>query len=142
MISNELNDQYIPNSIAVYDPRADIADYVNTTSDHGPVIARFELKAATLSIPDFETKNGYFVQAFPNPTTDVVNVVVKTNTDKKLKFKLYDITGHLVGNPVEINSSEDFSTTAVPVNYLPSGIYVYALTENNKIVYKGKIIKN
>ena len=142
MISNELNDQYIPNSIAVYDPRVDIADYVNTTSDHGPVIARFELKAATLSIPDFETKNGYFVQAFPNPTTDVVNVVVKTNNDKKLKFKLYDITGHLVGNPVEINSSEDFSTTAVPVNYLPSGIYVYTLTENNKIVYKGKIIKN
>jgi hypothetical protein len=42
--SNELTDEYVPNSIAVYDPRTDISNYVNTTSDHGPVIARFELK--------------------------------------------------------------------------------------------------
>jgi hypothetical protein len=42
--SNELKDEYVPNSITVYDPRTDISNYVNTTSDHGPVIARFELK--------------------------------------------------------------------------------------------------
>ncbi|TRX36445.1 T9SS type A sorting domain-containing protein [Flavobacterium sp. ZT3R18] len=42
--SNELTDEYVTNSIAVYDPRTDISNYVNTTSDHGPVIARFELK--------------------------------------------------------------------------------------------------
>jgi hypothetical protein len=140
MISNELNDQYIENSIAVYDPRNDIANYTNTTSDHGPVIARFELKP-TLSVIDFETKNGYFVQAYPNPTTDVVNVIVKTATDKKLKLKFYDVSGHLIGNPVEINATQDLNTTAVPVSYLQSGIYFYTLTENNKIVYKGKIIK-
>jgi endonuclease/exonuclease/phosphatase family metal-dependent hydrolase len=42
--SNELTDEYVPNSIAVYDPRTDIPNYVNTTSDHGPIIARFEFK--------------------------------------------------------------------------------------------------
>ncbi|MFH7018218.1 choice-of-anchor J domain-containing protein [Flavobacterium sp. FlaQc-47] len=141
MISNELNDDYIQNSIAVYDPRTDIANYTNTTSDHGPVIARFELKATNLSTIDYETKNGYFVQAFPNPTTDVLNVVVKANNDKILKLNLYDISGHLVTKPVEINANQDLSTTVIPVNYLQSGIYVYTLTENNKIVYKSKIIK-
>ncbi|MFZ0597030.1 MAG: T9SS type A sorting domain-containing protein, partial [Flavobacterium sp.] len=141
MISNELNDDYIQNSIAVYDPRTDIANYTNTTSDHGPVIARFELKATNLSTIDYETKNGYYVQAFPNPTTDVLNVVVKANNDKILKLNLYDISGHLVTKPVEINANQDLSTTVIPVNYLQSGIYVYTLTENNKIVYKSKIIK-
>ena len=141
MISNELNDQYIANSIAVYDPRNDINNYTNTTSDHGPVIARFELKSSNLSTIDFETKNGYAVQAYPNPTTDVVNVIVKTNTDKKLKLKFYDVSGHLLGNPVDINATQDVSTTAVPVSYLQTGIYFYTLTENNKVVYKGKIIK-
>ncbi len=141
IISNELNDQYIPNSTFVYDPRADIFNYVETTSDHGPVIARFELKPTNLSTIDFETKNGYFVQAFPNPVTDVVNVSVKTTTDRNLKLRFYDISGHLVGNPVEVNATQDLSTTAIPVNYLRSGIYVYTLTENNKVVYKGKIIK-
>jgi endonuclease/exonuclease/phosphatase family metal-dependent hydrolase len=141
MISNELNDQYVPNSIAVYDPRSDILNYINTTSDHGPVIARFELKEPVLSTIDYETKNGYYVQAFPNPTTDVVHVTVKSKTDKNLKIKFYDIAGHLVGNPVELSATQDLSTTAIPVSYLQSGIYVYTLSENNKVVYKGKIIK-
>lgn len=141
IISNELSDQYIPNSISVYDPRNDIPNYITTTSDHGPVIARFDLKAANLSTIDFENKNGFYVQAFPNPTTDVVNVVVKSKNDKNLKLKFYDITGHLVGNPVEINATQDLSTTAIPVGYLQTGIYVYTLSENNKVVYKGKIIK-
>lgn len=141
MISNELKDDYIAKSIGVYDPRNDIANYTNTTSDHGPVIARFELKASNLSTIDFETKNGYFVQAYPNPTTDLVNVIVKTKEDKKLKLKFYDLSGHLLGNPVEINATQDLSTTAVPVSYFQSGIYFYTLSENNKVVYKGKIIK-
>gem|GEM_PF-387572 len=50
IISNELTNEYIPNSIAVYDPRLDIPNYVNTTSDHGPVIARFDFKKAVQSI--------------------------------------------------------------------------------------------
>ena len=140
IISNELNDQYIPGSISVYDPRADILNYLDTTSDHGPVIARFEL-TPTLSTIDFENKKGYFVQAFPNPTTDVLNVVVKTQNDKNLKLKIYDITGHQIGNAVEVNATQDLSTTVVPVSYLSTGIYVYTLTENNKVIYKGKIIK-
>lgn len=140
MISNELNDQYIQNSTAVYDPRTEIANYTTTTSDHGPVIARFQL-TGNLSTIDFETKNGYLVQAFPNPATDVLNVVVKTNTDKSLKLKIYDISGHLVSSSIQINATQDLSTTAIPVSHLSSGIYVYTLSENNKVVYKGKIIK-
>ena len=54
VVSNELSDEYIPNSIAVYDPRTDISNYTNTTSDHGPVIARFELKEGNLATIDFE----------------------------------------------------------------------------------------
>jgi hypothetical protein len=50
IVSNELTNDYIPNSVAVYDPRLDIPNYVNTTSDHGPVIARFDLKKAEQSI--------------------------------------------------------------------------------------------
>ncbi|WP_316635740.1 T9SS-dependent choice-of-anchor J family protein [uncultured Flavobacterium sp.] len=139
IISNELKDQYIKNSIAVYDPRTDIANYVNTTSDHGPVIARFELKADMLSTIDFGTKNKYAVKAYPNPVTDQLNVVVKTEENKNFKFRLYDLHGHLVGNSVEINGNQN--TTVIPVNNLQSGIYIYTLTENNKVIYSDKIIK-
>lgn len=140
LISNELTDDYIPNSIAVYDPRTDIANYTNTTSDHGPVIARFELKG-NLSIIDFENNNKLAVQVFPNPVTDVVNVFVKSKTDKKLKLRLYDTNGRLSVNPVDVMTSQDVTATAIPVSHLQKGIYIYTLTENNKVVFKGKVIK-
>lgn len=141
VISNELTDQYIPNSIAVYDPRADIPSYTTTTSDHGPVIARFELKPDNLSTTDFETQNGYFVQAYPNPALDVVNVVVKTNQDKKLKLKLYDMSGRLVISPVDIKDTQEKSDSVIQISNLKTGVYIYTLTENNKVIYSSKIIK-
>lgn len=141
IISNELTDQYIPNSIAVYDPRTDITNYVNTTSDHGPVIARFELKKDNLSTVDFQTKNGYFVQAYPNPASDVVNIAVKTNDDKNLKLRLYDMSGRLVASPVEIKGTPEKSDSVIQISNLKTGIYMYTLTENNKVIYSSKIIK-
>ncbi len=39
--SNELTTAYVGNSITVEDPRAYISNYINTTSDHLPVSARF-----------------------------------------------------------------------------------------------------
>ena len=141
VISNELTDEYIQNSIAVYDPRTDIPNYTTTTSDHGPVVARFELKEDNLGTIDFEASKAFAVKVFPNPATDIVNLVVKSATDKKLKLRFYDSNGRLTGNPVEVRANQDITTTAVPVNYLQRGFYIYTVTENNKVVFKGKVIK-
>jgi hypothetical protein len=141
VVSNELTDEYIPNSIAVYDPRTDISNYTNTTSDHGPVIARFELKEDNLATIDFENNNGFAIKTFPNPATDVVNILIKSRTEKDLKLRLYDINGRLTARPVDLKSNEDITTTLIPVSHLQKGIYIYTLTENNKVVFKDKIIK-
>ncbi|MDQ6531905.1 T9SS-dependent choice-of-anchor J family protein [Flavobacterium sp. LHD-85] len=140
LISNELNDDYITNSIAVYDPRNDIANYTTTTSDHGPVIARFELKQDVLSTPDFG-KNKYFVKAYPNPATDVLNFDVKTTQGRDLKIRLYDFNGRVIGNPISVKNESEVSTAVVAVGNLVSGVYFYTVTENNKVIFKDKIIK-
>ncbi|MGN7808171.1 T9SS type A sorting domain-containing protein [Flavobacterium johnsoniae] len=142
LISSELNEDYIANSITVYDPRNDIANYTTTTSDHGPVIARFNLKQDVLSTPDFGTKNGFYVKAYPNPTSDVINFTVKTNESKNLKLRLYDLNGRALGNPIDIQSSEEVNTTVMSLRNLNAGLYIYTLSENNKVVYKNKILKN
>ncbi|KAF2342515.1 T9SS-dependent choice-of-anchor J family protein [Flavobacterium tistrianum] len=140
LISNELNDDYIANSIAVYDPRNDIANYTTTTSDHGPVIARFQLKQDVLSTPDFG-KNKYFVKAYPNPATDVLNFDVKTTQGRDLKIRLYDFNGRAIGNPISVKNESEVSTAVVAVGNLVSGVYFYTVTENNKVIYKDKVIK-
>ncbi len=43
VISTELNNSYIDHSTAVEDARTYVTNYINTTSDHLPVIARFQL---------------------------------------------------------------------------------------------------
>ncbi|MBO9586196.1 MAG: choice-of-anchor J domain-containing protein [Flavobacterium sp.] len=141
LISNELNDDYIPKSIAVYDPRNDIANYITTTSDHGPVIARFELKQDVLSTPDFGAKNKYFVKAYPNPATDVLNFDVKTAQGRDLKIRLYDFNGRAIGNPISVKNESEVSTAVVAVGNLVSGVYFYTVTENNKVIFKDKVIK-
>ncbi|MXO06237.1 T9SS-dependent choice-of-anchor J family protein [Flavobacterium sp. HBTb2-11-1] len=140
LISNELNDDYIDKSIAVYDPRNDIANYTTTTSDHGPVIARFELKQDVLSTPDFG-KNQYFVKAYPNPAADVLNFDVKTTQGRDLKIRLYDFNGRAIGNPISVKNESEVSTAVVAVGNLVSGVYFYTVTENNKVIFKDKVIK-
>ncbi|WP_163407583.1 T9SS-dependent choice-of-anchor J family protein [Flavobacterium ajazii] len=140
VISNELTDEYIPNSIAVYDPRTDITNYTTTTSDHGPVIARFELKSDNLGTVDFDNVD-FIAKVFPNPATDAINLQVKSNLDKNLKLRLYDSNGRLTGSTVDVKAGQDISTTVIPVTHLQSGFYIYTLTENNKVIFKGKVLK-
>ncbi|WP_433833258.1 choice-of-anchor J domain-containing protein [Flavobacterium anhuiense] len=140
LISSELNDDYIANSISVYDPRNDIANYTTTTSDHGPVIARFELKQDVLSIPDFG-KNQYFVKAYPNPATDILNFDIKTTQGRDLKIRLYDFSGRAIGNPINVKNESEVSTAVVAVGNFVSGVYFYTVTENNKVIFKDKVIK-
>lgn len=136
--SNELNDQYISNSTAVYDPRNDISNYVTTTSDHGPVIARFALTAdAPLAISQYQKENQNILKAYPNPTKNILNFQI--NTDKKSTITLYDLNGKIVGKPYEFYG--DKTPLSFDISQLRSGIYLYTLSQENKVVYSDKFIK-
>ena len=55
IISNELTNSYVRNSIAIEDARVYIPDYINTTSDHLPVSARFLLGVKSDQMIIFDT---------------------------------------------------------------------------------------
>ena len=142
LVSNELTDEYVTNSTVVYDPRNDVANYVNTTSDHGPVIARFELKADTaLSTNDSFAKNGLSVVAYPNPTSESFNIVIGSENPQDLKLNIYDILGRSMGAPVKLKSISGENNTNINIAKLPKGIYIYTLSNGNKVVFKDKIVK-
>jgi trimeric autotransporter adhesin len=122
----------------VYDPRNDISNYVNTTSDHGPVIARFELIAdAPLAINQPKNENTYLIKAYPNPTKNTLNFLVRT--DKKSTLTLYDLNGKAIGKTYEINGNKN--SISFDVSQLQSGIYLYTLSQENKVIYSDKFIK-
>lgn len=142
VISNKLTADYVPNSIMVYDPRADVPNYVTTTSDHGPVIARFELKAdTTLGTKDFSNKNELSVLAYPNPTANSFNLVINSENTKDLNLTIFDILGRSISLPYKIQSSAGENATTIDISKLPVGVYIYTLSDGNKVVFKDKIIK-
>lgn len=141
LISNELNDEYIANSIQVYDPRPEITNYVNTTSDHGPVIARFELKAdPTLGLSNPVT-NSTAVNGYPNPVNDIFTVNVTSTESEKTSVQFYDLLGRKVGKSVVLKATSNGSSAAIDVAQLPTGIYIYTVTSGEKVIYTQKIIK-
>ena len=217
--SNEWNDEYILNSAAVYDPRADINNYGNTTSDHFPVIARFELKKlaqtitfdaissktngdapfdatvstssslpillsssdesivkiidgkitilkdGTATITASQSGNDFYLAAqnvsqsitispslstndlnlnpkvavitYPNPTNDLVNVSMQNIDNQDLKLNIYTINGQLIKAPME----SDKNSMQLSVSHLESGVYLYTLSKDSKIIFKSKLIK-
>jgi hypothetical protein len=138
--SNELSDEYIANSTAVYDPQNDISSYTYTTSDHGPVIARFDLKEDTLGTSNTTAETDYSVKTYPNPTTDIVNIIFNNNTNKATTLTLYNMNGKSIGQTV--TNEGNTSTISYDVSQLQSGIYIYSLSQDNKVIYSNKFIKN
>ena len=142
VISNELTADYVPNSIMVYDPRSDVPNYVTTTSDHGPVVARFELKAdATLGTQEVSLKNGLAITGYPNPVAELFSVVIQSEISQDLSLNIYDLLGRSVSQPLTIKGSVGENATSINVSKLPVGIYIYTLSNGAKVLYKDKIIK-
>jgi hypothetical protein len=96
--SNELNDEYVPNSIAVYDPRTDVSNYVNTTSDHGPVIARFELKKTeqTITFNPIASKT-YGDAPFELTSNSSSNLALSYNSSDENIVKIVDGKVKIIG---------------------------------------------
>ncbi|HEY5824633.1 MAG TPA: choice-of-anchor J domain-containing protein, partial [Cyclobacteriaceae bacterium] len=82
IVSNELTDSYIENSIQVEDARIFISNYMNTTSDHLPVSARFLFKADQIITFDALPNKMYGDDAFAMTAT--------SNSDLRVSFTSSD----------------------------------------------------
>jgi hypothetical protein len=119
-----------------------VVNYVTTTSDHAPVIVRVELKADTnLSTKDFTPKKGLSVVAYPNPTSESFNVVVNSENTLDLELNIYDILGRSLGAPTKSKGSIGENTLKMNSASLPAGIYIYTISNGNKVVFKDKIVR-
>ncbi|MNY76160.1 hypothetical protein D3C86_2156560 [compost metagenome] len=58
-----------------------------------------------------------------------------------MKIRLYDFNGRAIGNPISVKNESEVSTAVVAVGNLVSGVYFYTVSENNKVIFKEKVIK-
>jgi hypothetical protein len=76
------------------------------------------------------------MQAYPNPTTNFLQLKVESEKLQDLNFQLFDLTGKLIETRKIISSTE-----TIGMENLPSATYFLKVSNNNE-VKTFKIIKN
>ena len=90
----------------------------------------------TLGNDDFAAIN-LVMLAYPNPTTDVLNLTVNDDKWINLSYQLFDMNGRTLSNLKKITASE----TSVSMQELQQGIYFLAVNSDVKTIKTFKIIK-
>lgn len=90
----------------------------------------------TLGNEEF-TEINLAMNAYPNPTVDVLNLVLTTDKWDNLFYNLFDINGKTVSKKSPITTTE----TIVSMQGLNQGIYFLAVNSSNKTIKTFKIIK-
>jgi hypothetical protein len=142
VISNELEDLYVPGSVRlVRAVESWISDYANTTSDHYPLLSRFlmptggvtaitnydpsEIKLVIKGNPAIRQLNGNFIPSAGTISMEVYNIdgtpVYKSKTMKVLA------------------QQKEFS---IDLGHAASGTYFLRLVNNGKYYIQKFILKN
>lgn len=112
--------------------------YTSQTSSGGLITLGVQqpYEIVTLGNDDF-AEISLVMSAYPNPTTDLLNLVLSDDKWNNLSYQLFDTNGRIVSNFQRITASE----TSVPMQELQKGIYFLAVNNGNKTIKIFKIIK-
>ena len=71
---------------------------------------------------------------YPNPATDILKI--ETGTDVIDRVSIYDISGKLISEKNDVNSTRTFFNT----NGLPSGLYIIEVVGDDGVPSRDKVI--
>jgi hypothetical protein len=91
----------------------------------------------TLGIDDFAEIN-LVMSAYPNPTVDVLHLVVSDDKWTDLSYQIFDSNGRTLSKLQEITAAE----TLLLMQEKSHGIYFVAISNANKTLKTFKIVKN
>ena len=114
--------------------------YTTNTGTNGSVSEGVQQAFKISVVTGIEEAKDIFlnVSAYPNPTTDYLELKVENLQLSELSYKLYDISGKVYQNK-EIGNS----ITKIEMQNLPQGIYfIKVIDTKNKEFKTFKIIKN
>jgi len=87
-------------------------------------------------------KSGFNAAVYPNPVSDVMNIVINPGKSKLATITLLDMSGRAVLTRKFDMQSEDLSTLKVPVSGLPSGVYMVKIQAGGNMIARKVIVYN
>ena len=108
---------------------------VSNTSGSVSQGVQHAFEISTLSLE--ENKFNFTLNAFPNPTTENLNLRVGNYKQEKLAYKLIDLEGKVISEASMLSEE-----TTIDMKQLPVATYVVEVHNEGKKVHVFKIIKN
>lgn len=145
-VTNDLIENHIEGAQRVDDTSTYITNYLNTTSDHFPVLTRFYFGTMT-SIDDFDQEIPLTVslsQNYPNPFNPSTNIQFQLSNHEQISLTVYDIMGRRVATLINSEMrAPGTHTVTFNASNLSSGMYLYRLRLSNgkSLINKMMLIK-
>lgn len=112
--------------------------YTGLSGSNGSVLQGVQQAYEIITLGNDEfTGIKLMMTAYPNPTTDLLNLIVVNDKQNDLSYNLYDINGKIVSKKSKITTSE----TSISMQELNQGIYFLSVSDSNKTIKTFKIIK-
>jgi Secretion system C-terminal sorting domain len=112
--------------------------YVTSTSSSGSVAQGVQQPYTILTTSvNNETKSAILLSAFPNPTTDWLNLNIADFNAANLNYQLIDLQGKVI---CEKKIAE--SDTKISMLDQAEAVYYLNILQNNQLIKSFKIIKN
>lgn len=88
------------------------------------------------------SKSGFNAAVYPNPVSDVMNLILNPGKAKFALISILDITGHTVLSQRFELQSEELSTLQIPVSGLASGMYMVKIQAGSNVIARKVIVNN
>ena len=87
-------------------------------------------------------KSGFNAAVYPNPVSEVMNLVINPGKARFAVVSLLDISGRMVLSKRYDVQAEELSTLQIPVSELPSGIYIVKIQAGGNVISHKVIVNN
>ena len=108
-------------------------------SSTGRIVLQKEVN--TITGIDEVVKSGFNAAVYPNPVSEVMNLVINPGKSGNALVSLLDISGRTVLTRRYDLQPEELSTLRIPVSGLPSGIYMLKIQSGSNVISR-KVVVN
>ena len=94
---------------------------------------------SSLGINDIESEiNNYTISMYPNPTNNILNVTLESNSSSNLKIEIMSLDG----KKVKSTSLSNYENTPIDISHLSEGVYVSNFYSGNILIASKRLVKN
>ncbi len=142
LVTRPLQTSYVPGSMRRYDELlAAIPQYVNTTSDHLPVYARFDFQPMATSAEETSAPQPFALQTpFPNPFREATTLTFSLPLPADVRLEVFDALGRQVATVVDERRGTGTHAVSFRAGTLPPGLYIARLSADGQTATRRLVI--